>query len=417
MNKLKTIILVLVIYACNPMPKEDDHLILNLMTQNSGQFELLLKNPEFYEAQIIYTQINRDENNQPHFKSFYFNVDTNRYFYPASTVKLPAVLLSLEKLRQLNVRGLNKFTPMFSDSVYAGQLSVKADSTSEDGLPSIAHYAKKILVVSDNDAFNRLYEFLGQKEFNKKLHEKGYHARILHRLERFLSPDQNRHTEAVRFVKNDSTIFFQPMLVNNDSILPPGKILKGTAYMVDDSIVYEPFDFTYKNFFHLTDQQEILKAIIFPNAVAAEKRFMIDEEDRRFVLQYMSQLPGETTFPPYYKDTTYYDAHCKFLLFGEDKSNIPSHIRIFNKIGNAYGFMIDNAYVVDFDHNVEFMLSTVIDCNTNNIYNDGVYDYETIGYPFMKNLGQMIYQYDLKRDRTRSPDLSEFKLKYDRPTE
>lgn len=417
MNKLKTIILVLVIYACNPMPKEDDHLILNLMTQNSGQFELLLKNPEFYEAQIIYTQINRDENNQPHFKSFYFNVDTNRYFYPASTVKLPAVLLSLEKLRQLNVRGLNKFTPMFSDSVYAGQLSVKADSTSEDGLPSIAHYAKKILVVSDNDAFNRLYEFLGQKEFNKKLHEKGYHARILHRLERFLSPDQNRHTEAVRFVKNDSTIFFQPMLVNNDSILPPGKILKGTAYMVDDSIVYEPFDFTYKNFFHLTDQQEILKAIIFPNAVAAEKRFMIDEEDRRFVLQYMSQLPGETTFPPYYKDTTYYDASCKFLLFGEDKSNIPSHIRIFNKIGNAYGFMIDNAYVVDFDHNVEFMLSTVIDCNTNNIYNDGVYDYETIGYPFMKNLGQMIYQYDLKRDRTRSPDLSEFKLKYDRPTE
>ncbi len=417
MNKLKTIILVLVIYACNPMPKEDDHLILNLMTQNSGQFELLLKNPEFYEAQIIYTQINRDENNQPHFKSFYFNVDTNRYFYPASTVKLPAVLLSLEKLRQLNVRGLNKFTPMFSDSVYAGQLSVKADSTSEDGLPSIAHYAKKILVVSDNDAFNRLYEFLGQKEFNKKLHEKGYHARILHRLERFLSPDQNRHTEAVRFVKNDSTIFFQPMLVNNDSILPPGKILKGTAYMVDDSIVYEPFDFTYKNFFHLTDQQEILKAIIFPNAVAAEKRFMIDEEDRRFVLQYMSQLPGETTFPPYYKDTTYYDASCKFLLFGEDKSNIPSHIRIFNKIGNAYGFMIDNAYVVDFDHNVEFMLSTVIDCNTNNIYNDGVYDYETIGYPFMKNLGQMIYQYELKRDRTRSPDLSEFKLKYDRPTE
>ena len=417
MSKLKMAILVLFTSSCHPVSRGDDHLILNLMKQNSGQFELILKNPEFYEAQIIYTQINRDENNQPHFKSYYFNVDTNRYFYPASTVKLPAVLLSLEKLKQLEVPGLTKFTSMFSDSVYLGQLSVKTDSTSQNGLPSIAHYARKVLVVSDNDAFNRLYEFLGQKDFNEKLREKGYHARVLHRLERFLTPDQNRHTEAVRFVKNDSTIFFQPMLVNKDSILPPGKILKGTAYMKGDSIVKEPFDFTYKNFLSLTDQQEILKAIIFPNAVAATKRFMIDEYDRRFVLQYMSQLPRETTFPPYYNDTSYYDANCKFLLFGKDRDNIPSNIRIFNKIGDAYGFMIDNAYVVDFDNNIEFMLSAVINCNTDNTYNDGVYDYETIGYPFMKNIGQMIYEFELKRDRKRVPDLSEFKLKYDLPAD
>jgi hypothetical protein len=384
------------------------------MKQNPGQFEHILKNPEIFEVQIIYTQINRDKSNTPTFRSFYFNVDSTRYFYPASTVKMPAVLLALEKLSDLNLPGLDKHTTMLSDSVYEGHLSVTKDSTAQEQLPSIAHYACKIFVVSDNDAFNRLYEFMGQKEFNQRLAEKGYEARILHRLERFLTPDQNRHTEAIRFIKNDSVIFSQPMLFNKDSIKPPSKILKGKGYMIDDSLINEPFDFTYKNFFDLTDQHSMLRSIIFPESVSPTKRFRITEDDRRFVLKYMSQLPRETTYPPYFKDTTYYDAYSKFLLFGEDRNKISSGLRIFNKIGDAYGYMIDNAYIVDFDHDVEFMLSAVVNCNIDGIYNDNQYDYETIGYPFMKNIGRAIYEYELKRKRMNKPDLSEFKFQYDR---
>lgn len=415
--KVVTIILLVMVFACDNLPHEDEHFIENLMKQNPGQFALIIGQPDFHEVQIIYTQINRDEHNQPKFKSFYFNVDTNRYFYPASTVKLPAVLLSLEKLNNLNLPSVDKYTAMLSDSLYAGQFSVREDSTAENSLPSIAHYARKILVVSDNDGFNRLYEFLGQKEINKKLHQKGYNVRILHRLNRFLSPDQNRHTEAVRFIKNDTLLYSQPMLVNSDSILPPAIVLKGKGYMNDqDSIIHTPFDFTYKNFFSLTDQQNILKAVVFPDAVSPSAAFHITEEDRQFVLKYMSQLPTETTYPPYYRDTSYYDASCKFLLFGNDRNPIPNNIRIFNKIGNAYGYLVDNAYIVDFENNIEFMLSAVINCNTDGIYNDSQYDYDSLGYPFMKNIGSIIYQYELKRKRMNKPDLSEFKITYDRPS-
>jgi hypothetical protein len=386
------------------------------MKQNPSQFASVLKDADSYEVQIIYTQINRDENNQPQFKSFYYNVDTNRYFYPASTVKLPAILLAMEKLKKLNIPSLDKYSPMLSDSVYAGQVSVRQDSTAENGLPSIAHYTRKILVVSDNDAFNRLYEFIGQKDFNDKLHEKGYDVRILHRLNRLLSPDQNRHTEAVRFIENDSTLFSQPMLVNQDSISPSEIILKGKGYMMDDSsIIHKPFDFTYKNFYSLTDQQDLLNSVIFPQSVSPKANFDISEDDRQFIRKYMSQLPTETPYPPYYKDTTYYDANCKFLLFGADHDRIPDNIRIFNKIGNAYGFLIDNAYIVDFDNNTEFMLSAVINCNTNGIYNDEEYDYDGLGFPFMKNIGEVIYQYELKRKRVNKPDLSEFRITYDLP--
>ena len=399
--------------SCIPTTKEDERLLETLMSQKPEQFSRIVANKDSFEVQIIYTQINRGEANRPQFKSFYFNVDSNRYFYPASTVKLPLVLLSLEKLKKLNVKGLDKYTPMFHDSVYAGQRSVKEDSTSESGWPSIAHYAKKILVVSDNDAFNRLYEFVGQEEISRSLNEKGYRMRILHRLERPLTPDQNRHTEAVRFVRNDTLIYSQPSLVNKDSIQPPAIVLKGKGFMRNDKLVEKPFDFTYKNFYSLTDQQKLLRALLFPETVNPSLRFNISEADRQFVLKYMSQLPTETSFPSYKSDTTLHDTYCKFLMFGDGKSKIPSNIRIFNKVGDAYGYLIDNAYIVDFENGVEFMLSAVILSNTDGIYNDSKYDYETLGYPFMKNLGQVIYQYELKRKRVHQPDLSAFRFTYD----
>ena len=227
--------------SCETTVKENEQLLENLMRQKAEQFNRVLQNKDSFEVQIIYTQINRDEANHPHFKSFYYNVDSNRYFYPASTVKLPMVLLSLEKLKQLSISGLDKYTPMFHDSVYSGQLSVEKDSTSENALPSVAHYAKKILVVSDNDAFNRLYEFVGQEQINKSLNDKGYAMRILHRLERPLAPDQNRHTEAVRFERNDTLVYSQSMLVNNDSIRPPAVVSKGIGFMKNDLLVEEVF--------------------------------------------------------------------------------------------------------------------------------------------------------------------------------
>ena len=409
------ILSVITLTSCKPTIKEDENFLENLMQQQPEKFDSILLNRDKLEVQIIYTQIERDANNVPSFKSFYFNVDSTRYFYPASTVKLPIALLALEKLNHLQIPDLNKFTPMFSDSVYAGQLSTHKDSTSQSGLPSVEHYVKKILVVSDNDAYNRLYEFMGQKAVNEILVQKGYYMKIFHRLERPLSTEQNRHTEAIRFVKNDSMIYQQPMLVNTDSILPYSISLKGKSHFKNDSLINTPFDFTYKNFYPLTTQQKVLRTLLFPETIVPSKRFNITEQDRQFVLKYMSQLPTETSFPNYKSDTAYYDAYCKFFMFGESHEKIPSSIRIFNKVGDAYGYLLDNAYIIDTEHNIEFMLTAVINTNTDEIYNDGVYEYHTIGYPFMQNIGKTIYKYEVKRPRKNKPDLSAFKLTYDKP--
>jgi hypothetical protein len=53
-----------------------------------------------YQVQILYTQIDRNEHGNPLFTTYPFNVDDSRYFYPASTVKLPIALLALEWLEE-----------------------------------------------------------------------------------------------------------------------------------------------------------------------------------------------------------------------------------------------------------------------------------------------------------------------------
>ncbi|MFY8036930.1 MAG: serine hydrolase [Cyclobacteriaceae bacterium] len=412
MIRILTAIFIFIFAACERPIPEDEFFLTHLLERHNSKFQAILSNDSL-EVQIIYTQIIRDSLNKPHFKSFYYHVDSTRYFYPASTVKLPQVLLALEKVNELRAAGyaIDKYTPIYHDSLYEGQRSVKMDTTAHDSRPSIAHYAKKIMVVSDNDAFNRLYEFVGQKATHEKMRSKGYNVRFLHRLERPLTPDQNRHTEAVRFLRGDTVLYRQAMLVNPDSIRPPRKVFKGKGFIRKDSLILQPFDFTYKNSYPLNEQQEILKAILFPDAIEAKRRFNLTAEDRNFVMQYMSQLPRETQEPPYYKDTTLYDAYCKFLLFGDDPSPIPANIRIFNKVGDAYGYLIDNAYIVDFEHGVEFMISAVINTNTDGIYNDGKYEYKSIGYPFMKNLGEVVYQYERKRKRKYKPNLEEFQIK------
>ena len=390
-------------------------LLKTLLESKPEQFAKILAGQDKYEVQIIYTQIDRNKNNKPRFKTYNYAVDASHYFYPASTVKLPACVLALEKINNLNVAGLNKETSMITGASGYKQTAVKNDSSTKNFLPSVSNYAKKILMVSDNDAFNRLFEFVGQKDFNENLWKKGYkNLRIVHRLQSGNTPEENAHTNSIYFYKGQDIVYKQDSAYNPKSFFPTVPIKKGIGYIgADDKLVNEPLDFTKKNYFSLADQHNILKAILFPEAVKAKSRFNLTADDYTFLYKYMSQVPTQSLEPVYDKKA-FYPTYCKFLLYGsEPQAALLPNIKIFNKVGDAYGFLIDNAYIVDFDKGVEFMVSVVIHCNEDQIYNDDKYDYDTIGYPFMKNLGQLIYDYEVNRVKKNKPDLSKFIVKYD----
>jgi beta-lactamase class A len=183
----------------------DNHFLEKLMLTQPENFKGIIDNKDSLRVQVIYTKIERDKNNRPSFTNYTFNVDDDTYFYPASTVKLPISLLALEKLNELNIKGLDKNATMLTDSASNGQTDVHSHLLAKDGKPSIAHYIKQILLVSDKDAYNRLYEFLGQEYIQKKLVEKGYGAAIRHRLQISLTKEQHAATTPFDFMTKRAT--------------------------------------------------------------------------------------------------------------------------------------------------------------------------------------------------------------------
>jgi hypothetical protein len=364
-----------------------------------------------YGLQVLYTQINRNEDNQPIFRTWPFEADSDIYFYPASTVKLPVALLALEKINDLSLPGLSKASVMLTDSVFSGQTKAWYDSTALSLRPSIEHYIKKIFLVSDNDAFNRLYEFLGQEYIHEKLSSKGFiNTGIVHRLSVFLSPEENRHTNPVRFFDADTLIYAEPEKVAPVFFKDREEIELGKGYLVGDSLVEQPMDFTRKNFMSLKDLHNMLIEVVFPGILTGTPLFNLSGEDYHFLYRYMSMFPGESVDPDY--GEMYNDNYCKFLMFGDHEEPIPKQIRLFNKVGVAYGFVIDAAYIVDFERKIEFFLSAVMDVNLNQIYMDDHYAYDSLGYPFFAELGRATYRYELNRERSYRPELKRFKFEY-----
>lgn len=304
-----------------------DAFLTNLIKSNRHPvIQQVMQQPEAYRVQIIYTQIDRDKANRPSFTNHYFRVDSTEYFNPASTVKLPLALLSLEKLNDLNKPQVTKFTAMQFDSAYSGQTKHWYDKTAESGYPSIAHLIRKAFLVSENDPYSRMYEFVGQLE---SLHQ-------------------------------------------------------------------------------------ILQATMFPESVPQKQRFNLTADDYTFLYQYLSQFPGETNYPKY-DARQYYDSYAKFF-FRDSLHRLPGGLRVFNKVGWAYGFLTDASYVADFKNKVEYLLTAVIYANSDEILNDDKYDYDTVGYPFLYQLGQTIHRYELNRKRQYKPDLTRFRAHYEKRT-
>ncbi|HVW12692.1 MAG TPA: serine hydrolase [Mucilaginibacter sp.] len=393
----------------------DTVFLKNLLESHRDLFEHVLNHPTHNEVQILYTQIDRDENNVPHFRSYSYRLNASHYFYPASTVKLPTAIFALEKLNELHINGLTVKSTMITDSAFAGQTKVTKDTSSETGLPSIDNYIKKILLVSDNDAYNRLYEFVGREEINQKLKKYQLNGtRIIGRLAIGDKGESTKHTNPVDFYDGDKLVYHKPALYDpNDYPMHPEHMIMGKGYLDnDDKLVMEPFDFSHNNVYPLADQQMVLRRLLFPETFGKDQQYDLTPDQYKFIYKYMSMWPTESKHPTY-NPPEYYPAYCKWLFYGGDSlAVINPHIRIFNKIGDSYGYDIDNAYIVDFKHKVEFMLSAVVQSNDDDIYNDNKYEYKTVCLPFMKNLAQVIYQVELKREKKYQPDLKKFKFSY-----
>lgn len=350
-----------------------------------------------YRLQIIYTQIRRDEQGKPSFKNYLYHVDSTTYFYCASLVKLPCSIVAMEKLSDLK---LDKDAIMFTDSANACQRSVKKDTSSANGYPSVAQYVKRMFLVSDNLAYGRVYEFLGVDYLHDRLGELGYkNMRIVHRFDGGCKGTENLITNPVSFYDKDLKLLYQqkqglPLRNYTNSI---GTFKVGKAYYnAQNKRVNEPKDFTNMNYISLQNIHGLLQRLVFNEYYPANQQYRIDRNTQQFLLQYLTMLPRESSYPSYNK--SYFDSYKKYFIYGDSKNPITNKdLKITNIVGQSYGFMVDCAYIHDEKAKVEFMLSAVIYANEDEVINDGKYEYNSLALPFLAELGRQMYHYELKR--------------------
>ncbi|WP_338356079.1 serine hydrolase [Yeosuana marina] len=367
---MRFFVFTLLICSLSCTQKNEDP-ILEVLSSDNSKIKNVVDHIQDHEVQILYTEVKRNGDSVS-FQDYSFQVNDSVYFYPASTVKFPIAILALEKLN--TNKQINRDTPF----------SVEGDTV----VSTFATEIKKIFAVSDNEAYNRLFEYLGQDDINAKLSERGIKARISHRLS--VPNSDVTTTKPLIFYHENEAVFKTDSTVNQPvKPLQLQKIIKGQGYMVGDSLVNEPMDFSRKNYLPITSLHNIMKQLMFPELYPYEKQFHLSPDDRAFLIKTMTILPQEAG----YTSDEYYESYVKFLVFGDSKKPLPNYIKMYNKVGDAYGYLTDCAYIVNEKTNKEYIITATVHVNNNQIFNDNQYEYDTIGFPFLAELGRQLINY------------------------
>ena len=388
--------LLIYFLVCAIATAQGQELLDNILATGSPRFQQLVDSAKLFEIQIIYSQIDRDINGLPRLRTQQFEVDDARYFYPASTVKMPVACFALEKLNEMNIPGVTMDTPIAFGSVRSPQYSFNKDTTATNSQLTLRHLIKKVFLTSDNEAYNMLYAFCGQGVINDRMHKIGFeNNKITHRVGAGqFTIDDNRLSNPFLFYVEDDIRYLGAALYNPSRYddVKARECIKGEAYFAAGELVKAPFNFCDKNFVSLSALHDILVGIVLPGASAFDYNFTDDQ--RTMLMTYMSQRPRESQFPNYGELP---DNYVKFLLVGDEDDPMPDALRIFNKVGYAYGYLTDVAYIVDLDRGIEFILAATIHVNANKTYNDDTYEYDTVGIPFLAELGRLIYAHESQR--------------------
>ena len=358
---------------------------INSSMKGDGFLKEILKNKENYEIQIIYTEIKRDKEGEPDFMDFEFQVDENNYFYPASTIKLPIVILTLDKINELRSKGINV---SLKSKITLSPLDQEMSLIQKDSITSFQNLIADILLVSDNSASNVLIDFIGYNHFNAKMNQAGFNKTYLNHK---FSPDPNYTIDwEIKTMFNDliSSNEERDIVTADDNILG---LKKGEKKFKDGIVELGSLDFSQKNRSSIIDMHNIIKRIIFPSKFDDDNAFNLNVEDYDFLRYWMSRFTHEDLGNKFTTDKKYFESYNKFFIHGADTVVKNKNIRVYNKIGQAYGTSTDNAYIKNYQDDVEFFLTATIYTNKNNIINDNVYEYEETAIPFLAKLSQSLY--------------------------
>lgn len=378
-------------------PEDDPGPMQDILKSHPGTAALLANAPR-YRLQAVYGVVEPDGRGKTRLVQHGFRLG-DEYFYPASAVKLLAAAAALERLEALRRETglpLDADTPLAIHPLFEGEILIDADASNlEGGVVTLRHEIRKLFLVSDNESFNRLYEFLGQDGLAASLARAGLpRARLVHRLAQPRSAEENRRAPRFDFLGAAGAPPLYTLAERLAPALPAppplAGLLVGRGYMSNDDpprLVEEAMDFSPKNRVPLAELQRGLCMVVAPDVDCGGAGFALAPADRALLLEAMRSSAGDSTNPVYSR-AEHPDEEVKPFLPGLVRVLPRERLEIYNKVGWAYGFSTDNAWIVDRETGRSFFLAATLYTNEDGVLNDDVYEYSTVAWPFLADLAE-----------------------------
>lgn len=369
--------------------------IEGLLAAHPDTFASVVERGRELRLQILLGEV-RDTEAGPELVQNSYRLDAE-YFYPASTIKLVAAITALERLndlRRTTAPKISERTPLAFHPLFKGEvLEATDESNVEGGVITLEHLIRKALIVSDNAAYNRLYDFCGQEWLNQRAWRAGLRdAKLSHRLSVSRTQVDNKRTCAIELRFDDEPIVVDARWSNVGElgVIGPKGVYVGKAHRDRSGEVDKPMSFFHKSYLPLRDMQLALARVVRPDLIKLPgELFDITDEQRALLADALSVYPGDSKNPVWSREQ-YPDDYAKFFLTGVTRVLPKESVRIYNKVGLAYGFVTDNAYIVDTKSGKGFFLAVTMYANSDEVLNDDKYDYETVAFPFFADFAEVV---------------------------
>ena len=380
MKQLVCLLLSIILFGCSL----ETNPIKSSFRKNDFLKEII-KKKEDYEIQILLTKIDQ-YNSKVDFQEYKYQLDDNKYFYPASTIKLPIVVLTLKKINELRSKGSeitlkSKITLNYKDDY--SELVIR------DSITSFQNLIADVFLVSDNSASNILIDFIGYNYFNHEMENAGFDKTYLNH--KFNPDPYVNSTWQISDLDNNiiSSINDNQKIIKADE--KTNGLEKGERRYFKGEILDESLNFSEKNRSSITDMHNLIKYIFYPEIFDSTITFNLNVEDYDFLRYWMSRFTYEDIGEKFIEDENFFETYNKFFIHGDEQSVSNEQIRVYNKIGQAYGTSIDNGLIKNYQDNVEFILTATIYTNKNKVINDNLYEYDDLAVPFLAKLSRAIY--------------------------
>ena len=380
-NLFKNIILlvlgtffVCVSYSQN-VTYHDQSKLLSIISGKDKLVDDVIKNALKYHLQINFTRIDEKGTNIK-FEDYSLNKD-KYYFHPASLIKLPLAVTSLELLTKYQ----NQFDIGLNNTLESKTCACDLNTdkyVNNKSNPTLDVLFREMLIMSNNDAYNFFYNLVGTNYFNSRMKDLSLENVIL----------RNRFSSGCTVQGDDKQggmYFFK----DNSKVKYKLNCISDTVYPMNQSIYLSNLNSKKLNLASLYSIHKLMVQIFYPKVFNPNFNLLMSTENLNYLKSTISSYPK--SIPEYANlPNTYH----KYLIPNNFINNNDTSLKIYSKNGNAGGYISDVMFLQDDKTNIKYFLSvSILNIKQKKYYKRRVY-YTSPGIDFFRKLSKILYDYE-----------------------